>query len=71
MKWNNNVIKPKEKVPVLICLANGEIHEGHYIKDINKYRRNVNVWRIFKTGKCVQDEDVIMWANMPKVYLHE
>lgn len=61
-------MKPREKVPVFILLKNGEIHEGHWIKDINKYKRNVKRWRIYKTGKTVPDEEVLMWIY-PKEFL--
>lgn len=55
-------MKPKQKVPVLIILTNGSVHEGHWLKDINKYKMNVNRWRIYKTGKTISDEEVLAWA---------
>lgn len=56
-------MKPKQKIPVFIILTNGEIYEGHWLKDINKYERNVNRWRIYKTGKTVADEEVLAWIE--------
>lgn len=60
-------MKPKQKIPVLIILTNGSMHEGHWIKDINKYERNVNRWRIYKTGKTVADEEVLAWVYMDDI----
>lgn len=56
-------MKPKQKIPVFIILTNGEIYEDHWLKDINKYERNVNRWRIYKTGKTVADEEVLAWID--------
>ena len=60
-------MKPDQKVPVLIILNNGEVREGHWLKDINKYERNVNRWRIYKTGKTVPDEEVVAWAYIDEL----
>ena len=60
-------MKPKHAVPVLIILANGEVFEGHYLKDINKYERNVNRWRIYRTRKTVEDSAVVAWIYMSDI----
>ena len=57
-------MKPKQAKPVLIVLADGSVHEGHYLKNANKYEKNVNRWRIYKTGKTVEDKEVVAWIYM-------
>lgn len=60
-------MKPKHGMPVLIILTNGEIHEGHWLKDINKFERGVNRWRIYRTGRTVPDPDVLAWVDMDDI----
>lgn len=60
-------IKPKQGKPVLILLADGSIHEGHWLKNANRYEQNVNRWRIYKTGKTVPDSDVIAWVDLEDI----
>ncbi len=57
-------MKPKHAKRVLIILLGGEIHEGHFLKHINKYVRDVNQWKIYKTGKTVPDEEVLAWIDL-------
>lgn len=57
-------LKPKQGKPVLILLADGSIHEGHWLKNANQYEQNVNRWRIYKTGKTVPDNEVIAWVDL-------
>ena len=72
MNWRDpREIKPHQQVPVLIMQKNGEVHEGHWLKVANKYQRNVNVWRIYKTGKCIPDDEVLMWGDIPKWHKDE
>lgn len=59
--------KPKQAERVLIILANGEIHEGHFLKNANYKEKNINRWRIYKTGKTVADEEVIAWIRMKDI----
>lgn len=56
---------PENGRDVLIKLNNGEVHEGRFIKDINKYHMNINRFKIYKTGKTVHMDDVDMWKDMP------
>ena len=58
--------KPKQGKPVLILLADGSIHEGHWLKNANN-ERNVNRWRIYKTGKTVPDSEVIAWVDLSDI----
>lgn len=56
--------KPISGVAVIIKLKNGEIHEGHYIKNANYKEKNVNRWRLYANnskGKTVPDEEVEDW----------
>lgn len=59
-------MKPKQGEPVLIILKDGSMHEGHWLKNANYREKNVNRWRIYKTGKTVSDEDVKAW-----IYVNE
>ena len=72
MNWHNPKTKKKEDqprsgVPILLLLNSGEVHEGHFIKNANRYQMNTNRYRIYKTGKTVEFDEVQMWANMPVV----
>lgn len=58
---------PENGRDVLIKINNGEVHEGRFIKDINKYHMNVNRFKIYKTGKTIAMKDVSMWKEMPKM----
>ena len=60
-------IKPKQGQPVLILLADGSIHEGHWLKNANYREQNVNRWRIYKTGKTVPDSEVIAWVDLSDI----
>ena len=59
-------MKPKSGKRVLILTKDGEVFEGHFIKNANYKEKNVNRWRIYKTGKTVPDEDVKAW-----IYVNE
>ncbi len=41
--------------------ADGAVHYGFYLKDANKYVRNVNRWRDTVTGTWYNDEVVTGW----------
>ena len=58
---------PPSGVSVLLKLKSGEVHEGHFIKNANKFVKNVNRYRIYKFDKKTIDEsEVVGWAEMPK-----
>ena len=57
-------MKPKQGKPVLIILTDGSMHEGHWLKNANYREKNVNRWRIYKTGKTVPDSDVLAWIDL-------
>ena len=57
-------MKPKQGLPVLIILKDGSTHEGHWLKNANYKEKNVNRWRIYKTGKTVPDNEVLAWIDL-------
>lgn len=38
-------------------------HNGFFVKDINKYIRNVNRWKDTDSGRWYDDKDVIEWQE--------
>lgn len=36
-------------------------HEGFYLKDVNRFVRNVNRWKDTKERKWYDDADVVEW----------
>ena len=64
--YNPRLTPPPSGVSILLELADGEVHEGHFIKNANKYHKNVNRYRVYKTGKTVAREAVTRWRYMPK-----
>ena len=57
-------MKPKSGKRVLILTKDGKVFEGHFIKNANFKEKNVNRWRIYKTGKTIPDTEVVGWAYM-------
>lgn len=55
--------KPPQNKGVEVLLQNGEVKKASWLKDINKYVRNVNRWRIIDTGKYVDDIEVKEWRE--------
>ena len=55
--------EPPSGVPILFRLQNGSVLEGHYIKNANKYVKNVNRFRIHKSGRTVPILDVKAWTE--------
>ena len=41
--------------------SDGDWHEGFYLKDANRYVRNVNIWKDTKERKWYDDADVVEW----------
>ncbi len=56
---------PPHGQSILLKMADGSVHEGHFIKHANKYVKNVNRFRVYKTGKTVPMDEVAEWRNMP------
>ena len=65
---NINTERPQSGKAVLVVMKDGAIHEGHYIKNANKYVRNVDRWRIYRLGnKTIPSDEVQGWVNIPAV----
>lgn len=63
MKWRTTKEEmPRADVHLMLELVDGSVHEGHFIKHGNKYVKNVNRFRVYKTGKTVPIDDVVAWA---------
>ena len=60
--WNTTA-KPKQHHVVEILLRDGTVKRASFLKDINKYVRGVNSWRLADTGKYVPDGDVKGWRE--------
>ena len=60
--WHSNSWKPRQHKPCELRLTTGEITEGVYVKDINKYITGVNRWRL-SSGKWIDDEQVVQWRE--------
>lgn len=61
--WHTNYAeqKPPQHRVVDIMLKDGAVLNASFLKDINKYIRNVNRWRIIETGKYIDDKEVKQW----------
>ena len=64
--WHTNRadFKPRQHRACKDRLRSGEIVGAVYVKDINKYVRGVNRWKIISTGKWIDDEQVVEWEEM-------
>ena len=67
MIWYNPAdVPPPHGKEILLRMRNGAVHEGHFIKDANRYVRGVNRYRVYKLGrKTVEADEVTEWAKMP------
>ena len=65
--WNDpKETNPPSGVSILIKMADGSVHEGHFIKNANKYVRDVNRYRVYKFGKkTFGKEELNGWREMP------
>ena len=61
--WNDNTVKnkPPQFRIVEIELLKGDIVQAYFLKDINRYVRNVNRWRLIGNGKYIPDKEVLKW----------
>ena len=65
-KWHVNSTtdmsdKPPQHKDVMIELQDGTILKASWLKDVNKYVRNVNSWKIADTGSYIKDILVKAW----------
>ena len=56
---------PPSASPIRFRTSDGIQQLGFFIKDINKYVRNVNRWKDVDSGKWYDDRDVIGWEDIP------
>lgn len=59
---NSKDNKPPQFREVLIELKGGEIVKAYFLKNINKYVRGVNRWRLIGNGKYIPDKEVKKWT---------
>ena len=61
--WRENGVDPKppQHVWVQVMLKTHQVIAGFFVKDINKYIRNVNRWKDVSTGKWHDDSEVMAW----------
>lgn len=67
--WTENIVgsdkgKPAQGTDVLLRLKTGEIHEGRWLRNANKFQQNVRRWKIYKTDKYVGEDEVTEWKGI-------
>lgn len=55
------MIHPKSTVPIVFMTKDYVWHTGFFLKDANKYVRNVNRWKDTESGKWFDDDEVVEW----------
>lgn len=67
MEWHDlKQVPPASGVSVLLKLRDGSVHEGHFIKNANKYVKDVNRFRVYKLGnKTLEMDQIDKWAELP------
>ena len=55
--------KPKQHVIVEIMTRDGRRLLAAFLKDINKYVRNVDAWKMVNDGKYLADREVKAWRE--------
>lgn len=60
---SDGVQKPPQHEVVEVKLDDGTVAEASWLKDINKYIRNVNSWKLADSGKYVKDSKVKAWRE--------
>lgn len=56
---------PPPTTPIKFTTKDGKEHNGFFVKDINKYIRNVNRFKDVDIGKWFDDDEVESWDEMP------
>lgn len=56
--------KPLQGEEVILLLESGEQHAGHWLEHANKYQRNTRRWKVYKTGKYVDEDKVVAWREL-------
>ena len=52
---------PPSTKHVTFRTSDGVIHNGFYLKDANKYVRDVNRWKDTESGKWFDNDEVVEW----------
>ena len=68
-EWTSNSTvdidkKPPQHKEVEILIKGGKVLHATWLKDANKYIRNVNSWHIMGTGNYIKDNGVIAWRDL-------
>lgn len=71
-KYSDKVSAVKEKINghppstelVVFETEDGKPHHGFYVKDINKYIKNVNRWKDINTGQWFDDNQIEDWEML-------
>lgn len=58
--------KPPSTKPVVFKTADGKLHNGFYLKDANRFVRNVNRWKDTDLDAWFDDDAVIAWGYEPE-----
>lgn len=53
--------KPPSTKKVYFWTMDNEMHIGFFLKDANKYVRNVNRWKDTDSGQWYDDDEVLTW----------
>lgn len=53
--------KPVQRQDVLLRLKTGEIHEGRWLRNANKYHQNVRKWKVYKINKYIDEDEIEEW----------
>lgn len=56
--------KPPQHKVVEVQLQDDSVVTASWLKDANKYVRNVNSWRVIGTGRYVKDSEVKAWRYL-------
>lgn len=60
---SQDVTHPPSTERVLFRIKNGGWHEGFFLKDANRYVRNVNRWKDTNSKRWYEDSDVLEWRQ--------
>lgn len=56
-------MRPPSTKRIRFKTHDGEWHNGFFLKDANKFVRNVNRWKDTDTGRWYDDEEITEWEG--------
>ena len=59
--WHGSDEEPRQQVELIIELKDGTKRAGFYLKDANKFQRNVRKWKIYRGDKYLDTDAVSRW----------